>query len=136
MKQGKFLMGNGVLTRLWNQYPDNMEACSAPERDFLPQMDDCFEEAIEQLDPNNQIEEDDLSVGLYMWAHRYDIMPLFKLCQDHLGATLCEEDLLEVLEVADLYDDKVLLSKIAGKESLFRNRRFMLDEIFQSLSYF
>ena len=81
---------------------------------------------------NNQIEEDDLSVGLYMWAHRYDIMPLFKLCQDHLGATLCEEDLLEVLEVADLYDDKVLLSKIAGKESLFR----MLDEIFQSLSYF
>ena len=81
---------------------------------------------------NNQIEEDDLSVGLYMWAHRYDIMPLLKLCQDHLGATLCEEDLLEVLEVADLYDDKVLLSKIAGKESLFR----MLDEIFQSLSYF
>ena len=57
MKQGKFLMGNGVLTRLWNQYPDNMEACSAPERDFLPQMDDYFEEAIEQLDPNNQIED-------------------------------------------------------------------------------
>ena len=63
MKQGKFLMGNGVLTRLWNQYPDNMEACSAPERDFLPQMDDYFEEAIEQLDPNNQIEEDYKKVG-------------------------------------------------------------------------
>ena len=93
-------------------------------------------EAFKNVLNNNQIEEDDLSVGLYMWAHRYDIMPLFKLCQDHLGATLCEEDLLEVLEVADLYDDKILLSKIAGKESLFRNRRFMLDEIFQSMSYF
>ena len=42
MKQGKFLMGNSVLSRLWNQYPDNMDACSAPERDFLPQMDDYF----------------------------------------------------------------------------------------------
>ena len=93
-------------------------------------------EAFKNVLNSNQIEDDDLSVGLYMWAHRYDIMPLLKLCQDHLGATLCEEDLLEVLEVADLYDDKVLLSKIAGKESLFRNRRFMLDEIFQSLSYF
>lgn len=58
VKQGKFLMGNQVLTKLWNQYPDNMDACSAPERDFLPSMEEYFSEAIEQLDPNNQIEEE------------------------------------------------------------------------------
>jgi hypothetical protein len=51
-------MGNVALTKLWNQYPDNMEACSAPERDFLPQMDDYFAEAIAQLDPANQIEQE------------------------------------------------------------------------------
>ena len=72
-------------------------------------------EAFKNVLNNNEIEEDDLSVGLYMWAHKYIIMPLFKLCQDHLGATLCEEGILEVLEVADLYDDEELLSKIAGK---------------------
>ena len=54
----RFLMGNANLTRLWNQYPDNMDACSAPERDFLPKMDDYFAEAIEQLDPANQIEDE------------------------------------------------------------------------------
>lgn len=69
-KQGKFLMGNGVLTRLWNQYPDNLDACSAPERDFLPLMDDYFEEAIEQLDPNNQIEEDYKKVNDGQWGWR------------------------------------------------------------------
>ena len=58
VKQGKFLMGNQVLTKLWNQYPDNMDACSAPERDFLPSMEEYFAEAIEQLDPSNQIEEE------------------------------------------------------------------------------
>ena len=58
-----------------------------------------------------------------MWAHKYDIMPIFKLCQDHLGATLCEEGLLEVLEVADLYDDKELLSKIAGKAHVQGGRK-------------
>ena len=58
VKQGKFLMGNQVLTKLWNQYPDNMDACSAPERDFLPSMEEYFAEAIEQLNPSNQIEEE------------------------------------------------------------------------------
>ena len=51
-------MGNNVLTKLWNQYPDNMQACSAPERDFLPDMTEFFAEATEQLDPENQIEDE------------------------------------------------------------------------------
>ena len=57
MTQKKFIMGNNDLTRLWNLYPDNMEACSAPERDFLPKLEDYFEEAIEQLVPANMVEE-------------------------------------------------------------------------------
>ena len=57
MTQKKFIMGNNDLTRLWNLYPDNMEACSAPERDFLPKMEDYFEDAIEQLVPANMVEE-------------------------------------------------------------------------------
>ena len=57
MKQKKFIMGNNDLTKLWNLYPDNMEACSAPERDFLPKMEEYFEDAIEQLVPANMVEE-------------------------------------------------------------------------------
>ena len=50
-------MGNPLLSKLWNQWPDNLEACSAPERDFLPNMDDYFAEATEQIDPANQVED-------------------------------------------------------------------------------
>ena len=39
-------MGNPLLSKLWNQWPDNLEACSAPERDFLPSMEEYFGEAI------------------------------------------------------------------------------------------
>lgn len=53
----RFLMGNKNLTNLWNLCPDNYAACSAPERDFLPSMDDYFSEAIEQLDPEQQVED-------------------------------------------------------------------------------
>lgn len=53
----KFLMGNVQLTRLWNLCPDNMEACSAVERDFLPKMEVYFEEAIEELVPANMVED-------------------------------------------------------------------------------
>ncbi len=63
-------MGNQILTRLWNQYPNNMEACSAPERDFLPTMDDYFTEAAEQLDPSSGIEEEYKKVNDGQWGWR------------------------------------------------------------------
>lgn len=36
--------------------PNNLEACKVKERDFLPELDDYFKEAIEQLDPEAEIE--------------------------------------------------------------------------------
>ena len=49
-------MGNKDLTKLWNLCPDNLEAASAPERDFLPSMDEYLSEAVEQLDPAQQVD--------------------------------------------------------------------------------
>ena len=51
----RYLMGNKDLTKLWNLCPDNLEAASAPERDFLPSMDEYLSEAVEQLDPAQQV---------------------------------------------------------------------------------
>ena len=68
--QNKFLMGNANLTRLWNIYPDNLEAAAAPERDFLPSLDEYFAEAIEQLDPANQVEKEYRKVNDGQWGWR------------------------------------------------------------------
>lgn len=46
------LFSSPELNRLWNVRPDNMAACRAKERDFLPTLESYFEEAIEQLDPS------------------------------------------------------------------------------------
>ncbi|KAI7810269.1 THO complex subunit 1, partial [Triplophysa rosa] len=54
----KILMGNEELTRLWNLNPDNMEACKSDSREFMPSLEDFFEEAIEQADPTNMVEEE------------------------------------------------------------------------------
>ncbi|KAA0718838.1 THO complex subunit 1 [Triplophysa tibetana] len=54
----KILMGNDELTRLWNLNPDNMEACKSDNREFMPSLEDFFEEAIEQADPINMVEEE------------------------------------------------------------------------------
>ncbi|XP_035665777.1 THO complex subunit 1-like, partial [Branchiostoma floridae] len=51
-------MGSAELTRLWNLCPDNMEACSSPEREFLPSLEEFFEEAIEQSDPEAMVEDE------------------------------------------------------------------------------
>ncbi|XP_072543242.1 THO complex subunit 1 [Salminus brasiliensis] len=54
----KIFMGNDELTRLWNLNPDNMEACKSDSREFMPSLEDFFEEAIEQADPTNMVEDE------------------------------------------------------------------------------
>ncbi|KAJ7404479.1 THO complex subunit 1 [Willisornis vidua] len=44
------------LTRLWNLCPDNMEACKSESREYMPTLEEFFEEAIEQADPENMVE--------------------------------------------------------------------------------
>ncbi|GLV34018.1 Hpr1 [Carabus blaptoides fortunei] len=56
--QKKYNLGNPELTKLWNLCPDNLEACKAKERDFLPQLDSYFSEAIEQLDPEAMVDDE------------------------------------------------------------------------------
>ncbi|XP_078319273.1 THO complex subunit 1-like [Crassostrea virginica] len=50
-------MGSAELTRLWNINPDNLEACKAEKRVFLPSLEDFFAEAMEQADPEAQVED-------------------------------------------------------------------------------
>jgi len=66
----RYLMGNKDLTKLWNLCPDNLEAASAPERDFLPSMDEYLSEAVEQLDPAQQVEESYRKVNDGQWGWR------------------------------------------------------------------
>ncbi|TRY63385.1 hypothetical protein TCAL_11711 [Tigriopus californicus] len=66
----RFIMGNKNLTDLWNLYPDNLDACAASERDFLPGLEEYFEEALEQLKPENQVEEDYKKVNDGSWGWR------------------------------------------------------------------
>ncbi|KAM5156600.1 THO complex subunit 1 [Mantella aurantiaca] len=54
----KILMGNDELTRLWNLCPDNIEACKLESREFMPTLEQFFEEAIEQADPENMVENE------------------------------------------------------------------------------
>ena len=55
---------------MWNFNPDNLEACRAKERDFLPSLENYFEEAIEQLDPKNEIEDTYKKVNNGEWGWR------------------------------------------------------------------
>uniref|UniRef100_A0A6I8S2Q1 THO complex 1 protein n=1 Tax=Xenopus tropicalis TaxID=8364 RepID=A0A6I8S2Q1_XENTR len=54
----KMSMGNDELTRLWNLCPDNMEACRSESREFMPSLEQFFEEAIEQADPENMVDNE------------------------------------------------------------------------------
>ncbi|KAM7435596.1 THO complex subunit 1 [Porites harrisoni] len=57
-KTSKVLMGSNELTRLWNLNPDNLEACKAENRVFLPTLEEYFSEAIEQADPEAMVEDE------------------------------------------------------------------------------
>nr|XP_023027545.1 THO complex subunit 1-like [Leptinotarsa decemlineata] len=63
--QGKFFMGSGELTKLWNQCPNNLEACKG--RDFLPSLEEYFSEAIQQIENPAKGDENLLKDGNFGW---------------------------------------------------------------------
>ena len=44
----KILIGNPEMNRLWNFYPDNLEACKSPKRDFTPTIENYFESVLKR----------------------------------------------------------------------------------------
>uniref|UniRef100_G1Q608 THO complex 1 n=1 Tax=Myotis lucifugus TaxID=59463 RepID=G1Q608_MYOLU len=54
----KILKEKGALTSLWDLCPDNMEACKSDPRGYMPTLEEFFEEAIEQADPESMIENE------------------------------------------------------------------------------
>ena len=56
MGNRKLGLGSAELTKLWGKSESNLEACKTPKRQFIPQVDAYFEEAIMQSDPKNEIE--------------------------------------------------------------------------------
>jgi hypothetical protein len=57
-----------VVARLCNINHDNLEACKDPMRQFLPSLKEYFEEPIDQLDPDNQVEKQYQLIYQTDWA--------------------------------------------------------------------
>lgn len=53
---------------MFNINHDNLEACKDPDRQFLPSLREYFDEALEQLDPANQIEKEYHVIYQADWA--------------------------------------------------------------------
>ncbi|XP_046459748.1 THO complex subunit 1-like isoform X1 [Daphnia pulex] len=66
-KRNKCIIGNAEMNRLWNLCPDNMAACRSKDRDFLPTLENYFEEAIEQLDPSVESQYKRVSEANFGW---------------------------------------------------------------------
>ena len=85
-------------------------------KDGLIEIKDTTPEAIKafrNILTLDYIEEGDLSIELFMFAHLYDIAPLFKLCQDYLCTAISEENLFDIIKAAHFAKDDELMSKAA-----------------------
>lgn len=54
----KLDLGSAELTRLWNITKTNLESCKADSRRSTPKTGEFFEEALEQIDPVNDVEKE------------------------------------------------------------------------------
>ena len=64
----KFITENSEMSKLCNINHDNLEACKDSSRQFLPSLKEFFEEAIDQLDPVNQVEKQYQLIYQTEWA--------------------------------------------------------------------
>jgi len=63
-----FIGDNSEISKLCNVNHANLEACKDPNRQFLPSLEEFFEEVIEQLDPENQVEKEYQLIYQTDWA--------------------------------------------------------------------
>ncbi|CAG9865113.1 unnamed protein product [Phyllotreta striolata] len=63
--QGKYYIGSGELTKLWNQCPNNLEACKG--RNFLPTLEEYFADAIHTIETNQKVEDSSLKDSNFGW---------------------------------------------------------------------
>jgi hypothetical protein len=63
-----FIGDNSEISKLCNINHANLEACKDPNRQFLPSLEEFFEEVIEQLDPENQVEKEYQLIYQTDWA--------------------------------------------------------------------
>ena len=85
-------------------------------KDGLIEIKDTTPEAIKafrNILTLDYIKKEDLSIELFMFAHLYDIAPLFKLCQDYLCTAISKENLFDIIKGAHFAKDDELMSKAA-----------------------
>ena len=61
----------------------------------------------------NYIQKEELTFEMLLFADKYDIRPLYKLCQDHLFAAITKENVFDVIKAANYTKDEKLIWKSA-----------------------
>uniref|UniRef100_A0A8R1XK83 Death domain-containing protein n=1 Tax=Onchocerca volvulus TaxID=6282 RepID=A0A8R1XK83_ONCVO len=59
----KLDLGNPELTKLWNINPDMLSACEDPRRNFIPKLVTFLEDPLDEMDPEQLVEEQYKSVN-------------------------------------------------------------------------
>uniref|UniRef100_A0A914H4G3 THO complex subunit 1 n=1 Tax=Globodera rostochiensis TaxID=31243 RepID=A0A914H4G3_GLORO len=67
---GQLDLGNKELSRLWNIQPNNLVACKEMQRKCTPELVQFLEEALDEMDPEQQVDEQYQSVNdeTYQWT--------------------------------------------------------------------
>lgn len=51
-------LGSAELTKLWSIEPDIKKACRDPTRKFIPTVEQFIQDALDELDPEQQVEDE------------------------------------------------------------------------------
>ena len=93
------------------QNPDNVESRNGTVS--LEDIDPRTIEGFERMLKSNIIKEEDLNVGMLLFADRYNIKPIFELCSNHLMKNMTRENFVEIAKVADMTNASTLLKAVA-----------------------
>ena len=102
----------------WNKGDnENSDVVSVEEKDFPPETIQSFKNIIY----SKNIDEKDLTPQVLMFADKYDIQPLYKICHRYIMETFSKENYLDrINECQLLNDNQAILTKAAEfiKENL------------------
>ena len=133
------------LAKISPFFKEMFENCP-PEKKV--QMIDCEPQHMQVLKnilDKNLLNPEEITVGLFKFAEKFQIEPLLRICGDHFGKNIKKENMFEIALIANTVTDDHLMGKVAnfftmhpGKdvEIFLKNNPDCSGRLFQSMIHY
>ena len=130
------------LAKISPFFKEMFENCPGENKVPMIECEPQYMQVLKNILHKHSLNPEEITVGLFKFADKFQIEPLLRICRDHFGKNINKENMFEVALIANMVNDDYLMGKVArfftmhrGKEvqKFLKNNPDCSARLFQSM---